>query len=144
MLNQFRIATIVMVVGSVSGCQTGQYQAATGPSVGPGQTLEARCRQQASRASSQAGTGNVVKTATGAVIGGVVGNAVGGGINRYGYYPYERYRGYYGHAGSYRGIGTVVGAGAGATIGNSMSENPQAVYDVAYTNCMNRRYTGPQ
>lgn len=144
MLKLICFIAVAVIVLSIGGCQTGQYQAAAGPSVGPGQTLEARCRQQASRASSQAGTGNVVKTVAGATIGGLVGNAIGGGINRYGYYPYGWYGGHYGHAGSYRGVGTVVGAGAGAAVGNSMAENPQAVYDVAYTNCMNHRYTGPR
>ncbi|MFK7845752.1 MAG: hypothetical protein AB8G77_10650 [Rhodothermales bacterium] len=144
MFTPIRLTVIAVVFVSTSGCQTGQYQAAAGPSVGPGQTLEARCRQQASRASSNAGTGNIVKTVAAATVGGIVGNAIGGGINRYGYYPYGWHGGYYGHAGSYRGVGTVVGAGAGAAVGNSMAENPQAVYDVAYTNCMNHRYTGPR
>ena len=146
MLISIRGTAIAVVVASTSACQTGQYQAAAGPSVGPGQTLEARCRQQASRASSQAGTGNVVKTVAAATIGGIVGNAVGGGMRRYGYYSPGRYGGYYGYGqvGSYRGVGTVVGAGAGAAVGNSMAESTQAVYDVAYTNCMNHRYTGPR
>lgn len=78
------VVTLIAVVAA-SGCQTGQYQAATGPSVGPGQTLEARCRLQASRASSQTGTGNIVKTVAAATIGGIVGNAIGGGIRRYSY-----------------------------------------------------------
>ena len=141
MLNQIRLTAIAIIVAGTSGCQTGQYQAAAGPSVGPGQTLEARCRQQASRASSKTGTGNIVKTVAAATIGGIIGNAVGGGIRRYGYYPYGGYGGY---GGTYRGVGTVVGAGAGAAVGNSMAENTQAVYDVAYTNCMNHRYTGPR
>jgi|GEM_PF-6197135 len=79
MLLPIRVTTIAVVVASTSGCQTGQCQAAAGPSVGPGKTLEARCRQQASRASSQAGTGNVVKTVAASTIGGIVGNAVGEG-----------------------------------------------------------------
>lgn len=142
MLNPIGLVAIAVVVAATSGCQTGQYQAAAGPSVGPGQTLEARCQLQASRASSRTGTGNIVKTVAAATIGGIVGNAVGGGIRRYGY----GYGGYYGHGhhGSYRGVGTVVGAGAGAAVGNSLAENPQAVYDVVYTNCMNHRYTGPR
>jgi len=142
MLNPIESVAIAVAVAAVSGCQTGQYQAATGPSVGPGQTLEARCRLEASRASSRTGTGNMVKTVAAATIGGIVGNAVGGGIRRYGY-GYGGYYGY-GHHGSYRGVGTVVGAGAGAAVGNSMAEDTQAIYDVVYTNCMNHRYTGPQ
>ena len=143
MLNPIESIVIAVAVAAASGCQTGQYQAAAGPSVGPGQTLEARCRLQASRASSQTGTGNMVKTVAAATIGGIVGNAVGGGIRRYGYGYGGGYYGYR-HHGSYRGVGTVVGAGAGAVVGNSMAENTQAVYDVAYTNCMNHRYTGPR
>lgn len=142
MLNPIESVVIAVAVAAASGCQTGQYQAATGPSVGPGQTLEARCRLQASRASSRTGTGNMVKTVAAATIGGIVGNAVGGGIRRYGY-GYGGYYGY-GHHGSYRGVGTVVGAGAGAAVGSSMAEDTQAIYDVVYTNCMNHRYTGPQ
>ena len=133
----------LIAVAATSGCQTGQYQAAAGPSVGPGQTLEARCRLQASRASSKTGTGNLVTTVAAATIGGIVGNAIGGGIRRYGY-GYGGYYGYGRHHGSYRGVGTVVGAGAGAAVGNSMAQDTQAVYDVAYTNCMNHRYTGPR
>jgi hypothetical protein len=146
MLNPIESIVIAVAVAATSGCQTGQYQAAAGPSVGPGQTLEARCRLQASRASSQTGTGNMVKTVAAATVGGIVGNAVGGGIRRYGYSPGWRggYYGGYGSVGSYRGLGTVVGAGAGAAVGNSMTENTQAVYDVVYTNCMKNRYTGPR
>ncbi|MEN8180558.1 MAG: hypothetical protein ABFS39_18320 [Pseudomonadota bacterium] len=143
MLKLDRLGVVLVIATSTAGCQTGQYQAATGPSVGPGQTREARCRQEASRVSSQASTGNVARSIAGATIGGIIGNAVGAEASRYGYGYHPGWHGghyHYGRVGSYRGVGTVVGAGAGAAVGHSMGQDPQAAYDVAYTNCMGYRY----
>ena len=130
-------SALAVILVSASGCQTGQYQAATEPSYGSSQSRysqtsgsqrysgDAYCRDEARRASSDASSSNVGKTATGAVVGGLVGYAVGRNTTHHGH--------------RYSGAGTAVGTAAGAAVGHNMGDNPQAVYDAVYADCMNRR-----
>lgn len=124
MLKYINLSALAVILLATGGCQTGQYQTATAPSVGPGQTREAYCRQEAYDASRRVSSSNVGRTAGGAVIGGALGYAVGRNVSH--------------HGRTYRGAGTAVGATTGAVVGGSMSQSPQAAYDAAYTNCMNR------
>ena len=137
MFKFIHFSSLALILMSTSGCQTGQYQAAAEPSYSSSQSrysqtsgnqrysADAYCRDEARRASADASSSNVGKTATGAVVGGVVGYAVGRNTTHHGY--------------RYSGAGTAIGSATGAAVGHNMGDNPQAVYDAVYADCMNRR-----
>lgn len=125
MLKYIHLSALAVILLATGGCQTGQYQAATAPSVGPGETREAYCRQEAYDASRRVSSSNTARTAGSAIVGGALGYAVGRNVSH--------------HGSTYRGAGTAIGATTGAVVGGSMNQSTQAAYDVAYTNCMNRR-----
>ncbi len=137
MSNYIQLSALTVILVSAGGCQTGQYQAATEPSYSSSQSRYSQtsgnqrysgdtyCRDEARRASADASNANVGKTAGGAVVGGLVGYAVGRNTTHHGY--------------RYSGAGTAVGTATGAAIGHNTGDNPQAVYDAVYADCMNRR-----
>jgi hypothetical protein len=134
-----QLSALAAVIVGISGCQTGQYQAASEPSYNQTQprysqtgtrynssdSREAQCRDEARRASADASNTNVGKTAGGAIVGGLVGYAVGRNTTHHGH--------------RYSGAGTAIGTAAGATVGHNMGDNPQAVFDAVYADCMNLR-----
>ncbi|MBG7601837.1 MAG: hypothetical protein IZT60_04730 [Gammaproteobacteria bacterium] len=137
MSNFINFSALAVILVTASGCQTGQYQAATEPSYDSSQSRysqtsgsqryqgDAYCRDEARRASADASNANVGKTAGGAVVGGLVGYAVGRNVSHHGY--------------RYSGAGTAVGTATGAAVGHNMGDSPQAVYDAVYADCMNSR-----